>query len=125
MISNGDGENAVRSLLRLNAVRHPDWYLLGWAAREGDAELAARLLSEGAEADTPAPVNDPQTWELQAPLYQAAWTGHADLVEMLLANGAEVNAKDMSGRTLLRLVRHWGHAADELVQLIEVHGGVE
>ncbi len=63
--------------------------------------MAARLLREGAEVDEPAPVSGPKDWGLQTPLYQAAWNGHADLVEMLLANGANPNLGNSIGMTPL------------------------
>ena len=31
------------------------------------------------------------------PLHQAAWHGHEEIAELLIANGADLNAKDKNG----------------------------
>ncbi len=52
------------------------------------------------------------------PLHQAAYKGHAVVVEALLAKGAKVNAKTNSGETALHEAAENGHTA--VVQLLIV-----
>ena len=50
------------------------------------------------------------------PLARAAYEGHVEVVELLLTKGADVNAKDVSGRSPL-------DSADEsVVDLLRKHG---
>ena len=50
-------------------------------------------------------------------LLDQTWYGHAAIVELLLAAGAEVNAKNESGWTALHYAASNGHAS--VVELIE------
>ena len=51
------------------------------------------------------------------PLARAAYEGHVEVVELLIAKGADVNAKDVSGGSPL-------DSADEsVVDLLRKHGG--
>ena len=50
-------------------------------------------------------------------LHYAAWKGHKEIAELLIANGANVNAKDKDGYTPL----DW--AAGEIADLLRKHGG--
>jgi uncharacterized protein len=59
----------------------------------------------------------------ETPLYLAAFNGRKDVVELLLANKAEVNAKNKLGYTPL-------HGADlmgckDVAELLRQHGGHE
>ena len=57
------------------------------------------------------------------PLYVAASGGHQDMVEFLLANKADVNAKNNSGQTPLREAVKYGH--QDVADLLRQHGGTE
>jgi len=48
---------------------------------------------------------------------------HKDVVELLLANKADVNAKDNSGKTPLHIAVSKGHK--DVVELLRQHGGHE
>ena len=67
---------------------------LHWAASKGHTELAAWLIDQTKDADTP----DESGW---TPLIIAASAGHAELLKLLLDNGAEVNRTTDQGRTAL------------------------
>jgi len=51
------------------------------------------------------------------PLHYAAHDGNQSLVELLIANGANVNAKDREGLTSLERARREGR--DEIAQLLQ------
>ena len=53
----------------------------------------------------------------------AADGGHADLVELLLANHADVNATDKDGRTPLHYAEKRHH--EDVAALLRQHGGHE
>ena len=52
-----------------------------------------------------------------------AMTGHNDVAELLLANGADVNAKDNGSTTPLQLAVVNGR--QDMVELLRQHGGHE
>jgi len=54
-------------------------------------------------------------------LHVAAWHGQRQAVEMLLAHGAEVNAKTSDGQTPMDVALDLGHR--ELVQFLSSAGG--
>jgi serine/threonine-protein phosphatase 6 regulatory ankyrin repeat subunit A len=55
------------------------------------------------------------------PLHHTAWEGHKEVAELLIAAGADVNAKDFTlGRTLLHIAAREGHK--EIVELLIAKG---
>jgi ankyrin repeat protein len=56
-------------------------------------------------------------------LYWAAKRGHLALVELLIANGAEVNARTKRGKTPLKAAIMKGHRI--VAELLFKHGGRE
>jgi len=57
------------------------------------------------------------------PLHWAALEGHKGMAELLLANKADVNAKDNKGYTPLYYAADKGHK--DVVDLLRQHGGHE
>ena len=55
------------------------------------------------------------------PLHEAALRGHKEIVELLIAKGADVNAKDDGGMTPLAVAIHFKHP--ETADLLRKHGG--
>jgi len=51
------------------------------------------------------------------------WGGHVDVLELLLAHGADVNAKTEKGQTAISLAKEKGHT--EIVELLRKHGAKE
>ena len=55
------------------------------------------------------------------PLHDAVSRGHKEVIELLIAKGADVNAKDSTfGRTLLHIAAREGHK--EIVELLLAKG---
>jgi hypothetical protein len=72
-------------------------------------DIAALLLSHG--ADPNARTTDDAYDAGQTPLHRAAYAGHADIVELLIEKGADVNRRDTRGRSPLHHAAHCGHTS--------------
>ncbi len=59
----------------------------------------------------------------QTPLHLAVRAGYRDIVELLIAKGADVNAKNKAGRTALRIAINQSHP--EIAELLRKHGAKE
>ena len=68
------------------------------AARHGDRAAVEQALSAGASLEHAAPV------DRKTALFRAAVFGHADVVRLLLARGADPNAVGADGRSALDVV---------------------
>ncbi len=90
----GDAEE-VRLLLRrgadVNAPQGDGMTGLHWAAKNGDAEVAAMLLDAGAFVEVVTRLGD------YRPLHLAARTGSAEVVDLLLSFGADPLAVTSTG----------------------------
>jgi ankyrin repeat protein len=85
--------------------------------------LSASAL--GRKANVEALVNsDPSlartNWDGTTPLHLAAYWDHKDVVELLIAKGANVNQLDSTGETAAERAAEAGH--DEIVQVLRQHG---
>lgn len=105
----------VRQLLEQgadpNLVHHTNTALT-YAARDGFTEIARLLIDYGGDVN----------WidgEGVTPLILASFKAHIDLVELLLAHGADVTVRDQWDRTALDYALRRGEA-DPIVQLLEV-----
>ena len=83
------------------------------AASDGDVEGARAALSQGASPNSPGWTEERFYYETHYPLVQAAWGGHAEVVKLLLDNGARVDKEYcccMSCMTPLAAAVEGGHA---------------
>ena len=99
----------VRSLIAkgadVNAPQGDGMTALHWAARNGDAELAALLLRARADVKSVTRVG------AYTPLHVAAQVGSATVVDALLKAGADAKATLSTGATALHLAAMGGNAA--------------
>ncbi|MBA7619576.1 hypothetical protein ES703_26915 [subsurface metagenome] len=84
------------------------------AAGEGVIEQVKSLISKGAD------VNAMDDRLAGTPLHLAAYIADRQVVELLIANGANVNVKNKWDRTPLQIAIDQGHT--EIVELLRKHG---
>ena len=109
---------AVRGMLagdpRLVRKHSPDgWTVLHIAAHYADTEMLTLLVSAGAD------VNDNRNKQRQTPLFFATVEPYSNAA-LLLANGADVDARGKHGFTVLHYAAKWGYAA--FVEFLLAHG---
>jgi len=86
------------------------------AAAEGDLAKVRALIRS-----SPAAIHARERGTTA--LHEAARAGHVEIVKLLVANGANVNAKDISGLTPLKLAL--GHRRLEVAEYLRQNGGLE
>ncbi|MDP6680000.1 MAG: ankyrin repeat domain-containing protein, partial [Verrucomicrobiota bacterium] len=59
------------------------------------------------------------------PLHHAAMYGHKEIAELLIANGADVNAKNKQAATPLHLAALGGHKGHKKVAELLINGGAD
>ena len=84
----------------------------GAAGRDGNIEAVKQHLVAGTDVDA-------RDAEDKTPLQHAAYWGHKEIAELLIAKGADVNAKDNVGTTTL----DWAKYKPEIADLLRKHGG--
>lgn len=92
----------------------PPGFMLMYASNEGDVDGINELLQESVEI-----VNFRDT-DNRTPLHVAACQGYVDVVEMLIENGAEIDAKDRWGSTPLGDAIYYKNY--EVIKALEKHG---
>jgi hypothetical protein len=88
------------------------------AAHLGDIEAVKQHLAAGTDVN----VLGDEDYEAP-PLYWAAHGGHKEIVELLIAEGANVNAKDENSLTPLDWAIYEDHP--EIADLLRKHGAKE
>ncbi len=101
----GASDETIKMLLEANA----DGSVLAVAASAGRIEIVKRLLEKPLAQETK-----------DAALLQAAYSGHADIVRLLLTKGADPNAHDQRPRSAIQFAADQGHT--EVVKLLAQAG---
>ena len=97
----------------VNAKNNDGWTPLHFAGdRGGHRKITEIILKEAKPADRPA------RWP---PLQSAFWKSHNEIIELLISNGADVNAKANDDATPLNVVSMFKHP--EIAALLRKHGG--
>ncbi len=86
------------------------------AAKYGVIEVVKQNLDDGADVNA----KDDNIWSGRTLLHYAAEEGHKEMAELLMAEGANVNAKDNWGSTPLLPAADWGRK--EVVALLISNG---
>jgi hypothetical protein len=92
-------------------VKAPD-ISLWWAAQKGDIEAVKQHIAAGTDVN---PKDSKET-----PLHKAAYWGRKEIAELLIAKGADVNAKEQDGYTPLHWAARNGHK--EIAELLIAKG---
>ena len=82
------------------------------------APLFANFWITGETFTQAAAADMPEWVQKSPPLHQAAWSNDLDKVKQLIADGADVNAKGLFGKTPLHCAA-WGNAREAAVLLLE------
>ncbi len=109
---------AVRSLLDrgadVNAAQGDGMTGLHWAAKYGNAEMAAMLIGAGANPEAVTRLGE------HTPLHVASTAGHASVVSVLVEAGADANASTTTGATPLHFAAASG--SGEAVEVLLARG---
>lgn len=100
---------------QINAYANDGFYPLGLACFFGHAEAARYLLGAGADVSQRA-----QNAQKVQPIHAASAGNHLKIVEMLVAHGADVNAKQEGGFVPIHSSAQNGNLA--MTQLLLRHG---
>ena len=84
------------------------------AARDGNIEAVKQHIAAGTD------VSARHNMGRHTPLYFAVFKGHMEIAELLIANGADVNAKNIGDFAALHMAASWGHK--EIVELLITNG---
>ena len=96
---------AVQALIDKGAeINHPGWTALHYAAATGSLPIVRLLLDHDAYIDAESP-------NKTTPLMMAARGGFREVVDYLLSQGADLEAKNELGLTAVDFARAQGHPA--------------
>jgi ankyrin repeat protein len=125
----------IADLLIKHGAKTADWInadkFIHKAASAGHIEAVKKHLADGVN------VNEMNVFENKTPLHSAVWSGRKEVVELLIAKGADVNLKASLGRTPLDQINLKLRASNfeeplkedrkkiftEIADLLRKHGG--
>lgn len=106
------GSVQMATLLVANGAQVKGSGALVLAAKEGKLHMVQYLLDQGADVDEIGiehPTDKRYEEVVGSALHRAAYRGHEDIARVLLEKGANVELKDMMGRTALDLAHAGKH----------------
>lgn len=104
-------KDVVLEFAAMPPVEIPEKFPFHRAARFGEIYVCQRLLGGGKNVDS-------RDQDGETPLHFAAWYGHAEVAELLIDNGADLNATgETYGGTPLQWARQKGNV--EIVRMLE------
>ncbi|KAL9099788.1 MAG: hypothetical protein Q9163_004761 [Psora crenata] len=120
MVIENQEEDAVSLLLCRgadpNVVYSDGWTPLMLACKKGHSKICQALVEAGAKTGGQQKCS-PEGWTA---LHVAAMCGHRVITKLLVENGADLDARDSSGSTALKLAIH--HMKESTVQVLKSAG---
>ena len=116
-----DHEEVIETLNAHNAQREHEKggkgigqsSLIHDAALDGDIDEVQRQLDAGVDPNL-------KSSKGATPLFYAVYGGHLEIAELLITRGADVNALDLNGNSVLDQAHNYDD--QEMVELLEAHG---
>ena len=86
------------------------------AAREGNIETVKQHIAAGTD------VNAAGGYAERTPLHEAAYNGHKEIAELLISNGADVNAKDKDSWIPMHMAAIYSGGHKQIIELMIAEG---
>ena len=109
---NGDTKAALELIDKGAEINRPGWTALHYASAVGNLVVIRKLIENSAYIDAESP-------NKTTPLMMAARAGHLSSVQLLIDEGADVNAKNELGLNAVDFAKSKNHIA--IITLLERH----
>ena len=109
------------TLNRRGAFAANEWQPLLWAAKENHLQIAKKLIELGVDVNEQQPATGQLSAKLSA-LHVAAQKGNVEMVDLLLAHGADRTLRDKHNNTALMLAEKKKHM--EIIMRLKGEGGI-
>ena len=109
---NGDTKAALELIDKGAEINRPGWTALHYACAVGNLAVIRKLIENSAYIDAESPNKTP-------PMMMAARAGHLSTVQFLIAEGADVSAKNELGLNAIDFAKSQNHIA--IISLLERH----